>query len=122
VVLGPVVSDYLFPPDTTGMDEAAKTQGLANEEGKQALAPATVQTQQIDRYGEYLADGSGHPLYLFKGDKRSSGDEPAVSNCYEDCAKAWPPLISSGLPETAGQAKADLLTTIERKDGSKQVT
>jgi predicted lipoprotein with Yx(FWY)xxD motif len=122
LVFGVFLEDYLSPPDRTGMDEAAKTQGLASEERKQALTPATVQTQQSETYGEYLADGFGRPLYLFKGDRRSSGDEPAVSTCYEDCAKAWPPLISSGAPEAAGQAKADLLATIERRDGSKQVT
>jgi predicted lipoprotein with Yx(FWY)xxD motif len=122
LVFGVFLTDYLFPPDRTGMDETAKTQGSANEESKQALTPATVQTQQSDTYGEYLADGFGRPLYLFKGDRRSSGDEPAVSTCYEDCANAWPPLISSGAAKTAGQAKADLLATIERRDRSKQVT
>ena len=68
VVFGPPLVDYLFPPDRAGMEEGAKKEGLAGEEGKQAMSPATVEAKQNDTFGEYLTDGFGRPLYLFRGD------------------------------------------------------
>jgi len=48
-------------------------------------------------------------LYTFKKDKMG------VSNCYDDCAKNWPPLkaASDAKPEGA-------YSIVERKDGTKQ--
>ena len=69
-------------------------------------------------YGAILVDGEGVTLYIF------TTDEPDVSNCTGGCAETWPPVVMSG--ETAGLAgegaDADLIGTIERPDGSEQVT
>ena len=51
---------------------------------------------------------NGMTLYTF--DKDSTG----VSNCYGGCAENWPPYIAKGYAKISG------LSTIERKDGSKQ--
>ena len=59
--------------------------------------------------GEILTDANGMTLYTF--DKDSAG----ASNCYDDCAANWPPLIAA-----AGAAGDDEYTLVERKDGSKQ--
>lgn len=58
----------------------------------------------------FLMDAHKMTLYTFDKDKRG------VSNCYDDCAVKWPPLM--------GDAGMDLrkgYSLIERKDGSMQV-
>ena len=66
-------------------------------------------------YGRILADGKGRALYLFTKDDEKS-------RCYGDCAKAWPPFITKGKPRARGNVKADLLGTVKRRNGKKQVT
>ena len=66
--------------------------------------------------GTYLVDSQGRALYLWVAD---TGE---ASTCSGACAAAWPPLTVSGTP-TAGQGvDASKLGTIDRADGSKQVT
>lgn len=77
--------------------------------------PATVATAQSTTYGTYLVDGQGMTLYLFKSDVQGSGK----STCYGGCAYAWPPLLT---PVAADAVLPDKLGTIQRKDGTTQVT
>jgi predicted lipoprotein with Yx(FWY)xxD motif len=44
-------------------------------------------------------------------------DQPDLSNCYDGCAKAWPPIL---LP--AGETVAAPLGVTTRKDGTEQIT
>jgi predicted lipoprotein with Yx(FWY)xxD motif len=88
----------------------------------QTMEKAKVDVGQSDQYGAYLTDGEGRALYLFTADQQGSGDTSPVSNCYDDCAKAWPPLLTSSEPEAGEGGDASLLGTFERKDGAKQVT
>jgi predicted lipoprotein with Yx(FWY)xxD motif len=87
-----------------------------------AVERATVEVKRSTDYGPYLTDGYGRTLYVFEGDQRSKDDQPAVSKCYDNCAKSWPPLLSSGSPEAKAEVNGELLSTVERKDGSQQVT
>lgn len=82
-----------------------------------AVDTATVSTAMKDPYGAYLVDKAGYSLYLFKADVQGK-----KSNCYEACANAWPPLLTQGDPEATGRADEALLDSIERKNGSRQVT
>ncbi|MDN5863847.1 MAG: hypothetical protein L0I62_01315 [Gammaproteobacteria bacterium] len=82
-----------------------------------AVDTAIVATATQTPYGSYLVDAAGISLYLFKADSRGG-----KSTCYDRCAEVWPPLLSDGEPEAGGQAKAGLLGTIERRNGSTQVT
>jgi predicted lipoprotein with Yx(FWY)xxD motif len=66
--------------------------------------------------GRVLVDAHGKTLYLWAHDTGSR------STCYGDCAKYWPPLISRGKPKALAGAKATLLGTSRRTDGSRQVT
>ena len=67
--------------------------------------------------GEVLVDSEGHTLYAFSGD---SGEAPA---CEGACAKAWPPLLDeSGEPQPSNGTAAARLGTVERRDGTTQVT
>jgi predicted lipoprotein with Yx(FWY)xxD motif len=56
-----------------------------------------------------LVDGKMMTLYTF------AKDQPGVSNCNDNCAKNWPPLIASANAQPSGD-----WTIITRADGSKQ--
>jgi predicted lipoprotein with Yx(FWY)xxD motif len=43
------------------------------------------------------------------------------SQCSGTCAQEWPPLITHGKPKAKGGAKASLLSTSRRGNGSRQV-
>jgi predicted lipoprotein with Yx(FWY)xxD motif len=44
------------------------------------------------------------------------------AECYDDCAEAWPPVLTEGDPVATGSVDATLLGTTVRRDGSTQVT
>jgi len=67
-------------------------------------------------FGTMLFDVPGQAIYLF--DKETAGRP----DCYGDCAAAWPPVLTTGTPQAAGEARTDLLGTVARDDGSTQVT
>jgi predicted lipoprotein with Yx(FWY)xxD motif len=66
--------------------------------------------------GKFVVDAQGRTLYLFEKDKSGR------SACYGQCAKFWPPLITSGKPRASAGVKASLLGTTRRRDGRMQVT
>jgi predicted lipoprotein with Yx(FWY)xxD motif len=55
-------------------------------------------------------------LYLWQADAGSN------STCSGECAADWPPLLTSGAPTARSGAKASLLGTTKRADGTEQVT
>lgn len=65
--------------------------------------------------GDYLVAPNGMTLYYFTKDEKNK------SNCYDTCAKNWPPfsVLKTLKP---GQGVADEFATMERTDGLKQVT
>jgi predicted lipoprotein with Yx(FWY)xxD motif len=67
--------------------------------------------------GIWLTDSAGRTLYLYTRDKGTT------SECYGACAKAWPPLTTTGPVTVSGQytVPRDLGVTT-RTDGTKQVT
>jgi predicted lipoprotein with Yx(FWY)xxD motif len=67
-------------------------------------------------YGRVLFDGKGRALYLFTRDKGKR------SRCDGACAKAWPPFLARAKPRARKPADRELLGTVKRKNGKKQVT
>ncbi|HZQ15958.1 MAG TPA: hypothetical protein VFA82_04205 [Gaiellaceae bacterium] len=82
---------------------------------KPAARPATVATAGTS-LGRIVVDGRGRSLYLFEKDAKGR------SACSGLCASYWPPLLTSGTPAAVRGAKASLLGSIRRADGSRQVT
>ena len=78
--------------------------------------PATVRLSKNDLLGSFMVDGKNMSLYLF------TKDTPNISNCYDRCSAAWPPLLTNGAPLAGDGLDASKLGTIQRKDGSTQVT
>jgi predicted lipoprotein with Yx(FWY)xxD motif len=80
------------------------------------IAPETVLLGNNKDLGSFFVDAKGMTLYIY------TKDTPGVSNCYDQCAVNWPPLtVDKGVKPTAGIG-VDGLDTIERKDGTLQVT
>jgi predicted lipoprotein with Yx(FWY)xxD motif len=81
----------------------ATSLGLAEDYAGGAIKSAETSA------GEILTDAKGMTLYTF--DKDTAG----TSNCYDECAVNWPPLIAA-----AGATADDEYTLVERKDGTMQ--
>ncbi len=75
----------------------------------------TVTVASHPDHGDVLVDAQGMTLYVF------SNDSEGETVCYDSCAEAWPPLTVDGEP-TAGDGVSGELGTVERDDGSTQVT
>jgi predicted lipoprotein with Yx(FWY)xxD motif/plastocyanin len=75
-----------------------------------------VTITQTDKLGQFLVDDKGMTLYLYTKDTKNT------STCYDKCATAWPPLLTSGAPTGAAGVDASLLGTTTRTDGKMQVT
>ena len=68
------------------------------------------------QFGPVLFDGRDRALYLFTRDSQRQ------SRCYGACAAAWPPFYAKSKPRAARGIDKDLLGTVERRDGRRQVT
>ena len=77
---------------------------------------SVVNLGQNDTLGSFLVDDKGMTLYLF------TKDTPNTTVCYEKCAVAWPPLLTTGDPVAGEGVDASLLGTTDRTDGTVQVT
>ena len=96
---------------TAPATSAAATPGAATSAPATGDAgAATVEIASTD-LGDILVDGEGMTLYAFLPD-----EETGEPTCYEDCATAWPPLVSSG-EITVGEGLDDSdFTTVARTD------
>lgn len=110
----------------TGTETAASSGGGAygSEEATSETAstpsgeatPVSVGT--ASGVGKILVDSNGMTLYYFQKDQKGSGS----SKCEGACESAWPPLTTGGEAEAMSGVNASMLGTIERPDGSTQVT
>jgi predicted lipoprotein with Yx(FWY)xxD motif len=82
---------------------------------KPTARSATVSTARTG-LGQIIVDGRGRSLYLFEKDTRGH------SACSGTCAAYWPPFLTNGKSTAIKGAKASLLGSIRRSDGSRQVT
>ena len=98
---------------------AASSSAASGAAASGAPASGPTLTLKTDKgsAGIWLTDAAGRTLYLYTQDKGTT------SACYGACAKAWPPLLTTGPVTISGQytVKTDL-GTITRTDGTKQVT
>ncbi len=94
----------------------AATQAPATQPAAAASGPAMVNLGKNDKLGSFLTDDKGMTLYLF------TKDTPNTSVCYDKCAVAWPPLLTSGKPAAGNGVDASKFGTTTRKDGTTQVT
>jgi predicted lipoprotein with Yx(FWY)xxD motif len=79
---------------------------LVNAQGQM---PAGVHTMKVASGANALVDGKMMTLYTF------AKDQPGVSNCYDNCAKNWPPLAAAADAKPMGE-----WTIVTRKDNTRQ--
>jgi len=100
--------------------EATEAAPAATEAATEAPAASsggtTVSLAENDKLGSILVDDKGMTLYLF------TKDTPNTSVCYDKCATAWPPLLTTGAPVAGEGVDSSKLGTTTRTDGTVQVT
>jgi predicted lipoprotein with Yx(FWY)xxD motif len=113
----PPVGSTGTPSPPTSADPTSPSAGsTAADSPTSEAAPGVTITTADSAYGRVLFDGSGQAIYLFD---RETGSVP---DCYDDCAVAWPPVVTAGTPVGTEETRTDLLGTTPRNDGSIQVT
>lgn len=105
------------PPKAAAASPAAKPAASPAASPAAALptGPATVKVTQNPTLGAILTDSAGRTLYMF------TRDADKTSNCYDQCERNWPPLLTLGQPQATSGADATKLSTTTRKDNSVQV-
>jgi predicted lipoprotein with Yx(FWY)xxD motif len=107
----------------TGGPEAS----AAPEESASGAADSTGSNQNVDfttelnsknvaKMGNVVEDENGRVLYRFDKDKVNG-----TPTCVDKCAVIWPPALTDGDPTLSG-VSADLVGTVTRADGTKQIT
>lgn len=105
-----------MPADSSGAEADADENGKGDRDQERERPTGTTIATSESQFGEVLFDGDDQAIYYF--DKERSSE----SECYGECAEAWPPVLTDGQPRARGSARQRLLGTTERRDGSLQVT
>ena len=88
------------------------------------MPAATIKTEDSEQHGQYLVDDNGSAVYMFTADTPGEGySADAESSCDEECAEAWPPVLTRSTPVQAMEGiDSEMLGTFQRQDGTMQVT
>ena len=93
---------------------APASESAAPSESAEASGEAAVISADSD-FGAILTDAAGMTIYFF------ANDTEGTSNCEDDCLANWPAVEAEDSP-TAGEGVTAELGTIERSDGTRQLT
>lgn len=78
--------------------------------------PGTVVVEGPSEFGPMIFDDRGQAIYLFEP------EADGTPRCYDECATAWPPVLTEGPPRATRGLDPALVDTVARRDGSRQVT
>jgi len=101
-------------PATDPMD----TMPPAGTDGLPPGGEGTITVANYETGGSYIADSAGNAVYMLEEDADGTA-------CVGDCLETWPPVLVTDMqPTVASGVDLDpaLLGTIERDDGTMQVT
>lgn len=102
---------------TTGTGSGAtSTSGTGAGTTTSGAATPTVDLATVPGAGKVLVTAGGDTLYVF------APDHQAKSTCSSACATVWPPLLTTGTPSAGAGVTGSALGTVQRQDGSHQVT
>ena len=107
------------PPATGGSVEATMEKddaAVKQEDADMEPDTGTTITLGDSEFGSMLFDSRQQAIYVFENDRNGE------TVCYDDCAEAWPPVLTSGKPRAGKGVDASLLGTVKRRDGELQVT
>ncbi|GAB7181846.1 hypothetical protein ATKI12_1677 [Kitasatospora sp. Ki12] len=103
-------------PFTTSTESPSGSPSASPSPSAGATGAGTlVAAATIGKFQNILVDAQGKTLYLFEA------DTSPTPTCYDACATAWPPVLTTGTPTAAHGADQAKLTTTARKDGTSQV-
>ena len=103
--------------ETVAVTPSAEASASAEPSESAAASPsdeAAVLMADSD-FGAILTDADGVTIYFF------ANDTEGTSNCEDDCLADWPAVEAEDSP-TAGEGVTAELGTIERSDGTRQLT
>ena len=95
--------------DATGEPSPSPTRSAARATGTELTVAASP-------FGQMLFDRRGQAIYLFEPEADGRPE------CYGACEAAWPPVLTQGRPVAGEGLRPVLLGTVERRDGTSQVT
>jgi predicted lipoprotein with Yx(FWY)xxD motif len=101
---------------SSGTNGSASTPAPATSPATAGGSSAATVDVHTSNGKSFLTDSAGRALYLWTPDTKTK------SMCSGACASAWPPLTVKGAPTAGTGATANDLGTINRSDGTKQVT
>ena len=78
--------------------------------------PGTTVVAAASHVGAILFDATGQAIYIFDVETTTS------PRCYDACAEAWPPVLTTGAPQAGQGVNGALLGTTPRAGGTVQVT
>ena len=116
-------------PQQAGASAGATAEPVVNPEPSASGEPAAPEdkvkdpttelvNRKLPRMGNVVTNQDGFTLYRFQKDT----PDPPTSNCSGDCLKLWPPaLVGADLPKLK-DVDENLVGTITRADGTKQLT
>jgi predicted lipoprotein with Yx(FWY)xxD motif len=101
----------------TGTKDAGAGEGDATTKRDDGKARKGTRVVLADsEFGRMLFDSRKQAIYIFQRDEENK------SNCYGECAEAWPPVFTDGKPRAGKGVDRSLLGTTRRRDGKRQVT
>jgi predicted lipoprotein with Yx(FWY)xxD motif len=109
-------SDSDSGDDGAAREPAAETATTNESKPKPTEAKGTTVKLADSQFGKVLFDRAGQAIYLFDKEKSDR------SECYDECAAAWPPVLTDGKPQAGTGIDGSLLGTTKRRDGKTQVT
>lgn len=98
----------------TGDAETSSSTAADSTSSTTAAADATISLDSTS-LGDVIVDAEGMTLYAF------TPDSADASTCNDACADTWPPVADDGDVTVGEGLDEDLLSTITRADGSKQL-
>ena len=114
---GSIVEDTAGDGGQDGYGDEEDSSGYDDEAGDGAKPD--IELAPTDEYGDVLVDSEGMTLYMFFKDENLDN----ASACNDDCLDKWTPMtLDEGEPALGEGLSEDLAGTIERTDGSTQVT
>lgn len=103
------------PPPSASTTTPASPQPPPSQRSS-APKPGTMITTAASEFGQMLFDANKQAIYIWESEKSITPE------CYDDCAQAWPPVLTGAAPTGSGEVDTALLGTTKRRDGTTQVT
>ncbi|WP_228076738.1 COG4315 family predicted lipoprotein [Novilysobacter ciconiae] len=107
---------HMDPPATADGEMPSPTGPGGTLVTAAADASGSLTVMSVGGPGDFLADNDRRAVYMLEGDEDGTG-------CAASCLTQWAPLFPpTGEPTVSGGLSPVLIGTVERPDGSRQIT